>query len=229
MSSAPRTAERLVLAAALALLLLAAAACATTRQTREVKKSGFLADYSQLRPGVGDEALLIYLDEDADWERYDAILLDSVTIWHDEDTDELSEADQQRLTDLLYSDLHDALSQDFHMVQQPGPNVLRMRVALTEAKGANVVGNTLTTVVPQARLLSMVTGLATDTQVWVGKAAVEAEIVDSMTGTRLMAAVDQRAGAKTLRGLGGKWADVDNAFKYWAGRVRDRLQTLRGS
>jgi hypothetical protein len=76
-------------------------------------------------------------------------------------------------------------------------------------------------------MLSTLTGLATDTQVFVGKAAIEVEITDSMTGKRLAAAVDERAGAKTLRGIGGKWKDVDNAFKYWAERIQKRLAELR--
>ena len=83
--------------------------------------------------------------------------------------------------------------------------------------------------IPQTRLLSNLAGIATDTQVFVGKAAIEAEIVDSMTQERLMAGVDQRAGAKTLRGLGGKWKDVNNAFQYWAERLRERLAAERGS
>ena len=62
---------------------------------------------------------------------------------------------------------------------------------------------------------------------FVGKAAMEAEITDSMTSKRLAAAVDERAGAKTLRGIGGKWKDVDNAFNYWAEKIRKRLAELR--
>jgi hypothetical protein len=114
------------------------------------------------------------------------------------------------------------------MVDRPGPGTLRIRAAITEAKGARVVGNTITTVIPQARLLSTLTGLATNTQAFVGKAAIEGEITDSMSGRRLVAVVDERAGGKTLRGLGGKWKDVDNAFQYWAERLRTRLAELRG-
>jgi hypothetical protein len=221
----PRTPRRTFALAAV--LVLVASACATTRQTRGVEPAGFLGDYSQLRPGVGAEAQLIYIDEDASWSKYDAIILDSVTIWHGEGTQDLSPEDQQRLTDLLYAKLHEQLSQDYHMVAHPGPTTLRVRAAITEAKGARVVGNAITTIVPQARTISTLTGLASNTQVWVGKAAVEGEITDSMTGARLSAAVDERAGGKTLRGIGGKWKDVENAFDEWARRLRDRLRMLR--
>ncbi len=60
-----------------------------------------------------------------------------------------------------------------------------------------------------------------------GKATVEVEITDTLSGERLAAVVDERSGAKTLRGIGGSWNDVDNAFRWWAERLRKRLQELR--
>jgi hypothetical protein len=217
-----------VVAAVVAVCLAAVlVACQTTRQTRGVKPEGFLRNYSQLREGKGDEAQLIYISPSADWRAYDSIMIDSVSIWYSSQTEKLSAEDRKALTDLLYASLHKQLGQDYNIVNYPGPRTMRLRAAITEAKGARVVGNTLTTIVPQARLLSTLAGLATDTQVFVGKAAMEAEITDSMTGRRLAAAVDERAGAKTLRGLGGKWKDVDNAFNYWAEKIRKRLAELR--
>jgi hypothetical protein len=205
------------------------AACATTRQTRSVEESGFLGDYSQLRAGEGDQARLVYINPDTDWWQYSAIIIESATIWHNQETTKLSAKDQQALTDALYTAFREELSKDYEIVSAPYPGVMTLRLAITEAKGARVVGNTITTVIPQTRLLSSLTGIATDTQVFVGKASIEAEINDSMTHERLAAAVDERAGAKTLRGLGGKWKDVDNAFQYWAERLRERLAEERGS
>ena len=217
-----------VVAAVVAVCLAAVlVACQTTRQTRGAEAQGFLRDYSQLREGKGKEAQLIYVNPSANWKAYDSIMIDSVSIWYTDSTEKLSAEDRKALTDVLYNALHTELGQDYDIVNYPGSRTLRLRAALTEAKGARVVGNTLTTIVPQARMLSTLTGLATNTQVFVGKAAMEAEITDSMTGERLAAAVDERAGAKTLRGIGGKWKDVDNAFKYWAERIRTRLAELR--
>ena len=45
-----------------------------------------------------------------------------------------------------------------------------------------------------------------------------------MTGERLLAAVDERAGSK---GFEGKWTQVEKAFDYWAERSRDRFERLR--
>ena len=57
--------------------------CAATQQRRDVVKTGFLSDYSLLTEGKGDdhEALLRYINPDADWRSYDKIIFDSVTVW----------------------------------------------------------------------------------------------------------------------------------------------------
>jgi hypothetical protein len=104
---------------------------------------------------------------------------------------------------------------------------MRLRAAITEAKGARVLGNAVTSIVPQLRLLSTAAGLAADTAVLVGKVGVEAELTDSLTGERLLAAVDERAGTKALRGGLGKWSQVQEAFGFWANRIRERLSELR--
>ena len=100
-------------------LSLALAACATTRQTRSVETSGFLGDYSQLQEGEKGQAQLIYVNPNTKFSAYDAIMIDSVTLWEDSETSELSQEDQQMLTDFFYQALHEKLSKDFQVVDQP--------------------------------------------------------------------------------------------------------------
>jgi len=209
-------------------LLLGLASCATTRTVRSAaESSGFLGDYSQLRPGQGKEAQLVYLKPDTNWAQYQAIILDSVTLWKNDETAKISDEDAQQLTDYFYAQLHEQLSQDYQIVENPGPGVMRLRAAITEAKGAKVAGNAVTTVVPQLKLLTTAGGLATDTRGFVGEATVEAEITDSVTGTRLAAGVDERAGTKAYRAGLKEWSHVKRAFEYWAERLRERLAELR--
>ncbi len=200
--------------------------CATTRQTRSAEVSGFLRDYSMLRAGEGDEAQLVYVDASARWSNYEAVTLDSVTLWQSEETGQLPREQAQQLTDFFYQALHDALAKDFRIAEGPAPGVLRLRAALTEAKGARVLGNAVTSLIPQARLVSTLAGAASDVQVFVGRASAEIEITDSITGQRLAAAVDQRSGTKAVRGGIAKWSDVKLACEYWAERTRVRLGEL---
>jgi len=204
-------------------------ACATTRQSRGIgEASGFLADYSDLREGGKDEPQLIYIRPDVDWAGYTAIQIDSVTLWRDARTEDVPQEEQQQLTDYLYNALYEHLSKDYQIVEHPGPNVMRLRAAITEAKGSKVVMNTITSIVPQLRLLTAIVGMSAGTSVLVGKAGVEGEITDSMTGQRLMAGLDERQGTKAIRGGIKKWSDVKLAFDFWAERLQKRLETLSG-
>lgn len=212
----------------IALLALLLAGCATTTQTRSVEKSGFLGDYSMLEEGEGDEALLLYVDEGADWASYDKVRIDSVTIWTSEATEDIEEEDAQVLSDHFYNALHEQLSKIMEVTSTPGPNTLRLRAAITGGEDAAVVGNVITTVVPQLRLLATLGGLATKTAVFVGEATVEAEITDSITNRRLAAGVDRRIGTKTFRGMFSDWADMEAALDYWAERIARRVASQKG-
>lgn len=214
--------------AAVLLLGLLSVGCATTRQPREApEQSGFLGDYSMLQEGEGDQARLVYVAPDADFDRYDAVLLDSVTFWRNEQTETLSDEERKALTDYLFVAVHGELSKDYRMVTEPGAGVMRIRLAITEAKGARVVADTITSVVPQLRLLSTLGGMAADVRAFVGAAAVEMEITDSLSGRRLAAAVDERWGTKAVRGGILEWSDAKEAFDYWAERLRTRLAEER--
>jgi hypothetical protein len=204
------------------------AACAPTRQLHSAPEpSGFLGDYSEFEPGPADGAQLVYVADDTRFSDYRAILLDSVTLWSSERMASLPREDQQALADQLYLSLHRALEKDWTMVDSPGPGVLRVRAALTEARGSNVPLDVVATVLPHLNLLGKAAHLGEETASTVGSATGELEITDSLTGRRLVAAVDQRVGARSLRGMTHKWSDVQEAFDYWAEYLRTRLAQLR--
>ena len=206
-------------------LVCAVVACAATRGRRgEAPESGFLRDYSQLEHREGWPAQEIYLNPDAQWSRYDSIQLDSVTLWANEDTGKLGAEDRQMLTDTLYTAFHDELEKYFEMSDQPGLDVIRVRAALTEAKGAKTPLRALTSIHPGTLLLGTVVGLSADTANSVGTATVEFEVLDSVTNDRLAAGVDQRAGTKVFAFIAARrtfttWGDVKAACNYWAERA----------
>jgi len=225
----PGVSRTIVIAIALATAAVIVAACATTRQSRGTgEASGFLGDYSNLRKGDKDEPQLIFIHPDVDWARYDAIHIESVTLWRNERTDDVPKEEQQFLADFLFHALHTQLSKDYKMVDEPGPNVLELRAAITEAKGSKAVMNTITSIVPALRTLTTIVGMSAGTSALVGKAGIEGEITDSMSGGRLMAALDQRQGTKAVRGGVKTWSDVKLASEFWAERLRERLATLSG-
>ena len=214
---------------ALAVLIAApvlVSGCTATRGRRGApEESGFLRDYSQLAEVEGYPAARIYIRPGVQWSRYNAIQLDSVGLYTDASTANLSPEDQQMLTDMLYKSLYEDLSKYFTIVDHAGPNTLRLRVALTQAQGAKPVLRTVTTVVPQLRVLGSIVGLAGDTAATVGSATVEMEVLDSDTNQRLAAAVDDRAGTKVLfaKRAYSTWGDVQAACGYWGGRITWQL------
>jgi hypothetical protein len=208
---------------ALVAFALTAVGCAGTRGRRSApEQSGFLRDYSQLTEREGAAAKLSYLNPQADWSSYDAIWIESVSMWATSKTSEVEPEDQQALIDFFYNALHEELSKDFRIADGPAPGVLQLRAALTEAKGANVPLKAITTIVPQLKLASTLIGTGADIVVTVGEATVEAEVLDSMTKDRLAAAVDQRAGKKWYTQL-KTWSDVKSACEHWAKALRERL------
>jgi len=205
--------------------------CAATQQRRDVVKTGFLSDYSILTEGKGDhEALLRYINPDADWRSYDKIIFDSVTVWKNEETQDVSPEDLQILTDFVYGHFHDALSQDYTVVTQPGPGVIRVAFAITEAEASSPTADVVTSIIPQTRILTGIKGYAVGGKPgFVGSAGLEAKVTDAQTGKILLEAVDRRGGTKDLSGMTNDWNDVEKAYIYWASAIRYRLCILRGA
>ena len=213
------------------------AGCADTQHAKSVEKSGFLGDYSMLRKGetktFGEdpEALLVYQNPKANWKQYTKIILDPVTLWVGTAESQLKDVpieDRQRLGNLLWSKVDENLRKDYEMTSQAGPGVMRIQVALTEADKSNVVLDTITSIVPQARLLGGAKGVATGVSGFTGSASGEVKITDTETGELLSAAVDRRGGTKSLSGVTNSWNDVEEAFRFWAEKMRWRLCQQRG-
>jgi hypothetical protein len=213
----------------LCLSLFVLTGCPTTRQAGSVEKSGFLGDYSLLKEGVDDRALLFYRNPETDFTAYDKILFDPITLWRPPDTDlaELDEDDAQRLGLLLYRKVKSELIKDYEFVDEPGPGVFRLRLAITEASDSIAPLNLITTIVPIGLVASGIKALATGTGAFVGEASLEGEITDSLTNELLIAAVDRRVGMKTPSGSWSSWDDVEEAYDYWAQRIRERLAEER--
>ena len=216
------------LAAAAAISALFACGCASTYQQRSVKGSGFLSDYSQLRERGGDTALLSYRDPQADFHAYTKILIEPVKAYvsgKDSRMAKLPKEDQQKLVNYFDAALREQLKKGFALVGQPGPGVLRLRVAITEATGSSVVLDTVSSVVPIGLALSGVKAVATGKQLSVGEIGAECEGLDSVTGQRLFAAVDARVGRKYTFKFDkfSKWHTAEDAFDFWAEQLLERL------
>ena len=202
--------------------------CKSTLQTRKVETSSFLGDYSQLEKGTGDEAQMVYIDPRVDFAQYTKILMDPVKFYSDKDS-KIEGEDKKRIVDYLDATIRDQLKTDYTFVDEPGANAMRLRIAITEAKGSKVVLDTISSIMPPAIALGLIKQVATGTNLSVGKASIEMELQDSLTGKRLAAAVDERAGQKYTGKFDkfNKYHAVKDAFDYWAQKLRKRLEEVR--
>ncbi len=216
---------------ALVVSLVLMGACAKTQQARVVVKAGFLDDYSILQKGAGDyQAILRYVNPGVDWKHYTKVLIDPVQLWMGQSSPlhNVPREERRRLTQLLFGKLQNSILSHYRIVREPGPRVMRISAALTEAETSNSVMDTISSVLPTGYVVSGGKSLATGTGTYVGKASIEVKITDAERGTLLAAAVDRRAGAKTLSGVTSKWDDVEQSFEYWGSLLKYRLCKLRG-
>jgi hypothetical protein len=217
---------------ALSALLLLLTGCAATQQARDVEQSGFLEDYSKLEKGEEGRALFVYENPGADFSAYRKVIIDPVTVWRALVSDKskmrnVPEEEQLRLANLFHAAIFEELRANWEVVQEPGPGVLRVRVALTEAGKANAPMNVVSTLLPISRAITEVNRVATGTHRYVGSASAEGEVTDAESGEVLLAAMDRRVGGKTVRGSASSWSDVENALQHWAKRIGERLTELR--
>lgn len=214
-------------------LLLVSTGCSTTRQLKKDKESGFLdGNYSLLRPGKKGEANYIYIAPDVDWAKYKEVYIKPIELWHSEDPDsplgKLSRENQEMLVSYAHHALAENLGLHFKLVDKPGPDVLVIHAAVTEAKKSRPVIDLVTSVYMPLRVLSFAKRLATGSDIAVGKVHAEIEITDGETGKIVAEGVDARVGTKALRSkFGGYWGDVKLAFDWWGQRIVTRLALLQ--
>lgn len=223
-------------------LLVLISGCSTTVESKpeavQAMESGaslppavtgfFGADASKLQPGPQGGAALVYFNQNAPWSQYTKIQLMPVEFWASDDS-KVSQADQQMLTAYFYNSLKTELSKNFTLVDQPGPGVLKLRVALMDATTATPGLRSISVIVPQARLINGVQSLASGSYAFVGSAEAEMMATDSVTGNVLAEAVDQRAGGMGLKGAASfQWGDAENAMDYWSQKISSRLLQAQG-
>ena len=192
--------------------------------------SGFLgSDYSLLTPpaeGSDQKAMLRYVNPNANWGSYTKIVIAPVTFWAADDS-KVSAADQQALCNYAYTVFVKDLGKNFVIVDQPGPGVIKLSAALTDATSAVPGLRSTSVVVPQARALSVIKMAATGTYAFVGSAQGALKLNDSVSGQLLLAAVDERVGGASIKNITVfQWGDAENAIDYWANLTDQRLASL---
>ena len=206
--------------------------CAGTQQvSKQLEiRSHFLGPevVSNLKEGKKNQAGRVYRNPAVDWASYNKVMVDPVQIWKDKGTKDVEPEDLQLLANDLWSKIREEMGKDYQIVEAKGPQVLHIQAAITEAEASNPVMDTLSSIIPQARLLTGMKGIVAGGKPgFVGAASIEMKITDGQTGKLLAAGIDRRAGTKSISGSTNEWGDVEDAYRYWAKKLRWRACQLR--
>ncbi|HEY1251152.1 MAG TPA: DUF3313 domain-containing protein [Thermoanaerobaculia bacterium] len=191
-----------------------------------MQPSDFLGDAGKLlQKGDKTDFLMVYRNRDARWSEYDKILLEPVAIWHVENSrlpkDAL--ADLQKLVDDFQRLLMDKLSRDYKMVDAPGPNTMRIRIAIMNGERANVPLK-VASHAPYAGYANTVWTFVTGKPAFAGEVSLEYMVRDSVSDALLAAGADRRVGGNQVdTSTLSSWGDVQKILTYWTDEAVYRL------
>lgn len=190
------------------------AGCATTKP---VGPSGFLGDYSKLVPVPGETERLYSEKPNVNWKKYTKLMFDPVMVYYHPDAknNNINPDELKKLTDYFRDQVVKAVEDTYPVVDASGPDVLRIRAAITN-------------VVPVDRHIEVLSISTVYMYVDMGGATMEAELLDSVSNERLAAVVDRRKGApiNTVQDY-TKWVHAKEAFRYWAKEFKRSLDLIR--
>ena len=96
----------------------------------------------------------------------------------------------------------------------------------TDATVATPGLRTISTVIPQARVLNTLKSAATGTYAFVGGAQAEMKLTDAVSGQLLTEAVDRRVGGGAIEAAAQwQWSDAENTMQAWATQLTERLSS----
>lgn len=207
-------------------MIFFSACTATTPKTAH--DSGFLGDYStKLEPGKKEgDPKLMWMRPGVDYRKYKRIMVDYVVFAFADDSEykAIDANELKEIGDKATEIMIRTIKEDFPVVTEPAPDVLRVRVAITDLKQSRPALSAVTSVVPVGLAVSAVKRGTTDA--WTGSGATTAEmmVLDSTTGEVLAAGQDTMSADFT--GRFSKWGSVEKAFQFWADRFVNRLNSL---
>ena len=238
--------QKLKLTTTLLLAAMAASPAGWAGQFGDYKPAGFLSDYSKLKPKGGDSEAYSYRDPSADMGKYDKLMVDRIKIYLKEDapSKQIDPAELKELADYFHQAIVKAVEPAYPVVNEPGPDVLRVRVAITDLVPNAPEASVVTLVVPFVWVGEAGVGVAkgkAGSTPFLGAAAVEAEALDSVSSKQLAAYIEERVGKKYNWTQGvdtavkdylkaySTWAYTKQAMDRWAQGLRRALDRWHGN
>jgi len=194
-----------------AIVSVMAAGCATIQ---DPGKFGFLSDYSNLEEI--EENHLVY--DSGNIGNYSKFIIEPVTMLYRQPEGKRI-FDDEELEDLLAhfaTKVREALIEDdrYQVVEVPGPGTATLRLGITDVDDTIGVLN--------VSIYTKITGAG------LGGAAMEGEVIDSVTGEQIGAAIRWGSGSRILRAGFTHTGDAKIVIDRWAKSLRERIDEAHG-
>ncbi len=201
----------------------------------DMKHTGFMEEYPVFQMDAERKGAMVYRRPGVDLRKYTKIMIDPVEIWIAPKSKYkgITPDDLKVLADTFRKSIIDALEPTYPVVNEPGPDVLRIRIALTHVlitkKKRGLLGYT-----PIGLVVS--TGMkAFGDNMSLQEAVIEAELLDSQSNKRIGALMDlQSETAKKKSSFSAvkkgvtSWEEIEQTLKFYAERFRGRIDKDHG-
>lgn len=225
---------------------------ASEATTANVRRIGFLSDYTKLRAMPGGGGVLCWRETGVNWAQYDKVMFERIQVYlkpgplqmHPVDPSDL-----KMLLDYFHNDLVKRVQPQMQVVTAPGPGVLRVRIALTDLVPTNQMASLAGTAVPYGFVAEIGSGAATGRPAgstpYLGQTGMEAQFRDGATGRVVAECADTEIGLKYAADINAgatgaaeawvsgyldsftQWTYAKNAFDKWSADFARRLAELR--
>jgi len=215
-----------------------------------VRRVGFLTDYSRLQPMPGGGGMLCWRSAAADWKQYDKVMFERIQVYLKPGSSQpVDPTDLKMLIDYFHSDLVKAIQPVTPIVNAAGPGVLRVRIALTDLVPTNAVLSLAGTAAPYGFVAEIGAGAATGRPAgstpYLGQTGIEVQFRDGASGQIIAECADREIGLKYAADMNAgaagaaenwvngymdsfsQWTYAKTAFDKWATEFAQRFANLR--
>ncbi|MHC4553151.1 MAG: DUF3313 domain-containing protein [Planctomycetota bacterium] len=174
-----------------------------------------MSDYGNLQKQ--SETFSLYLSPEYGQGKYNKVIIDPIVVkfypeskaYEEEKSGKIKQEEMEELLEYATKAIKREVDDVFSVVTEPGPDVIRMRIAITNLMRSKIGQNAI----PHTKLAG--TGL--------GGAAMEGEMLDSVTGKQVAAVVQIQKGTRWTMSNLTTWGDARNVIDAWAKNLRQRI------
>ena len=233
---------------------LGSGAGVTVTDSARLTRSGFLSDYARLKPVAAIDGIECWRDARLNPKQFDKVLVSRIVVSlappkGGGEPKTIDPNDLKTLTDYFHGSLVEALKPQMQVVDQAGPRVVVIRIALTDLVPTTVTDSLAGTLIPYGFVAEAGSGVATGrpsaSTPYMGETGMEMQFRDGANGQIIAECRDTEIGRKYVANMNAgavgaaqtwvngyvssfqAWSYAKEAFDKWSLLVAKRFAELR--